>query len=420
MNTLIIGLNFAPEVVGVGKYTGEMAAWLASCGHRVSIVTTRPYYPEKNKARAAWEWPWSREEWRGCSVIRCPLYVPDRWTGLRRLLHLASFAFSSLPAVIAKLFRARADVVAVIAPTLFVAPTALAFAKLTGAKAWIHYQDFEIEAAQSLGMVSSPKLIGLARAVERWLLRRFDLVSAISVPMVRAIESKGVSPERLMLLPNWTDMEKFFPMPNPVAHRDEYKISAERCVVLYSGNLGAKQGVEHVIGAAKILAADPSTSPMFVIAGAGSNAANLQRAASGLPNVLFLPLQTAEKFNEFLNMGDIQLLPQLSEVDNLVMPSKLGAMLAVGRPIIATTVPGTHLAKVIGDAGLLVPPGSSELLAAAIIELASNTGRREAMGQAARQVACSLGTPQEILLKLESKLLEVLASEKVPSNGRPS
>ena len=43
MHILIIGLNFAPELTGVGKYTGEMAAWFARRGHRITVITSPPY-----------------------------------------------------------------------------------------------------------------------------------------------------------------------------------------------------------------------------------------------------------------------------------------------------------------------------------------------------------------------------------------
>jgi colanic acid biosynthesis glycosyl transferase WcaI len=45
MKIRLYGLNFAPELTGIGKYTGEMAAWLAARGHEVRVVTAPPYYP---------------------------------------------------------------------------------------------------------------------------------------------------------------------------------------------------------------------------------------------------------------------------------------------------------------------------------------------------------------------------------------
>lgn len=45
MRFLIYGINYAPELTGVGKYTGEMAEWLKEQGHEVRVVTAPPYYP---------------------------------------------------------------------------------------------------------------------------------------------------------------------------------------------------------------------------------------------------------------------------------------------------------------------------------------------------------------------------------------
>ena len=45
MKILIYGLNFAPELTGIGRFSGDMAAWLAARGHEVWAVTAPPYYP---------------------------------------------------------------------------------------------------------------------------------------------------------------------------------------------------------------------------------------------------------------------------------------------------------------------------------------------------------------------------------------
>ena len=45
MKILIYGLNYHPELTGIGKYTGEMAEWFAKRGHKVRVVTAPPYYP---------------------------------------------------------------------------------------------------------------------------------------------------------------------------------------------------------------------------------------------------------------------------------------------------------------------------------------------------------------------------------------
>ena len=57
LRILIYGLNYSPELTGIGKYTGEMAAWLAERGHDVRVVAAPPYYPAwriRDDYRGAW------------------------------------------------------------------------------------------------------------------------------------------------------------------------------------------------------------------------------------------------------------------------------------------------------------------------------------------------------------------------------
>jgi colanic acid biosynthesis glycosyl transferase WcaI len=418
MRLLIVGLNFAPELTGIGKFTGEMAAWLAGRGHEVSVVTTRPYYPDWKRSPGLTGWTWRGEDWSGCRVMRCPLYVPRRQTGLQRILHLASFGMSSLPAALARALKGKPDVVMVMAPTLFSAPAALAAAWLGSAKSWLHVLDLEVDAAFEMGFIRNRRLIGGARRVERWLMGHFDRVSTISSKMRERIARKGVPLERLIDFPNWVDTNSFRPLADPVPLRRELEIPDQACVVLYSGSLGKKQGLEHVIAAAKLLASEGATSPLFLIAGAGPMRAEVERAAQGLTNLRLLPLQPLDRFNEFLNVADIHLLPQRRDASDLVMPSKLLAMLATGRPVVATALPDSEIARTLVDAGIVVPPEDPPALATAIRLLAVDLGRRQSMGEAAVRLARGSMHAETILRRVETQLL-ALSGGSVPSGLRP-
>jgi colanic acid biosynthesis glycosyl transferase WcaI len=275
---------------------------------------------------------------------------------------------------------------------------------MTGAKAWLHYQDFEIEAGQGLALLRDGALVRAALGLERRLLRSFDLVSTISPRMLEALERKGAPGERLMLFPNWVDTDRIRPLAAPVALRREFGIDDERCVVLYSGNMGRKQGLESVIEAARLLAGESERPPFFVLAGGGATRASLERAAGALPNVLFLPLQPEARFNEFLNMGDIHLLPQRRAVEDRVMPSKLCGIMAAGKPVVAAVPPDSQVATMLGEAAAIVEPENSAALADAIRALAGDPARRRAMGDAARRVALSVLRSDKVLAGAEARL----------------
>src|SRR6185312_5468840 len=162
------------------------------------------------------------------------------------------FAFASLP-VLAGHATWRPDVVFLVAPTLLCAPAAWLFARALRAPAWIHFQDFELDAAAGLDMLRPPGL-GVASRDEAWLLRKFHRVSTISPAMIRTLASKGVPAKRLELFPNWTQLEALYPDPAAGSEvRSKWRVSDSERVALYSGNMGEKQGLETVIDAARQL-----------------------------------------------------------------------------------------------------------------------------------------------------------------------
>ena len=340
MKILLHGINFAPELTGIGKYTGEMAAWLVSQGHEVRVVTAPPYYPAWAVSPGYSAWRYQTEQWQGVRVLRCPLWVPHQPGGLKRLVHLASFALSSIPALLGQLLW-RPQVVWVVEPALFCAPAAVLLARLSGAKAWLHVQDFEVDAAFSLGLLRGARIRALVTKAESWLMRRFDVVSTISKRMHELLLRKGVPAPQAKLAVNWVNMASFA-LPSTAgvaAYRQELQVPPGAVVALYSGNMGGKQGLEVLAEVARLLA-QQAGQVVFVFCGSGAGRADLVARCQGLANVRFMDLQPLERLPDLLATADIHLLPQRADAADLVMPSKLTGMLASARPVVATAHPG--------------------------------------------------------------------------------
>lgn len=418
MRILIYGLNFAPELTGIGRFSGDMASWLAARGHEVRAVTAPPYYPAWQVADGYSGVWWRREKWQGVDVIRCPLYVPKLATGFRRMIHLISFALTSAaPAKWSGLFW-RPDVVFVVEPTAFVAPAGLAASWFSGALSWLHVQDFEFDAAIELGLL--PRVLsGTARGSERWLLRRFGVVSTISPRMVERLEGKGVPDSRTVMFPNWVDTGRILPDADGASFRSELGIGAETIVALYSGNIGEKQGIEQIATAAHYVrenrqAGDPVVQ--FVLAGAGAGREVIEQAVRdhGLGDDTFrlLPLQPEEKLPALLAMADVHLLPQRAEAADLVMPSKLGGMLSSGRPVVASAAAGTQISTTVTSCGEVVEPGDGDAIGAAVLKLARDPDRRKRLGEAARREAEMNWDRDAVLERFEAEILARVAAKK--------
>ena len=408
MKLLIYGINFAPELTGIGKYTGEMAQWLAQAGHEVRVITAPPYYPAWKVGAGYSALHYRSETWQGVRVFRTPLWVPHQPGGLKRLLHLASFALSSLPVLCAQ-WRWKPDVVWVVEPPLMCAPAAVAFASLRGAKSWLHIQDYEVDAAFDLGLIKGQTLRRWVQGAERWLMRRFDRVSTISGRMVDRALSKGVAAEQLLHCPNWVDISGVTPLTAPSIYRAELALPRDAVVALYSGNMGNKQGLEILADVAHLLQDDPRIQ--FVFGGNGSGRSDLQARCAGLRNVRFLDLQPLKRLNQWLGLADVHLLPQRADAADLVMPSKLTGMLASGRAVLATAQPGTELCRVVEQdaaCGVIVPPEDPAAMAEALRALAADPNRRAQLGANGRRYAEAELNRDVILRRFETQLQELL------------
>lgn len=415
LRILLAGSNFRPERIGIGKYSGEMATWLAARGHRVRVVTAPPYYPEWRVAQGYSACAYRRECLDGVEVFRCPVWVPSRLSGLRRLLHLASFSLSSLPVVLGQVFW-RPDVVIVIEPPLMCAPSAWLAARLSGARAWLHIQDFEVDAAFDMGILPPGRLRRWVLVAERRLMRRFDRVSSISPRMCEKLRGKGLAPERVVLFPNWVDLEQIRPQPDDGRLRSELGIPADRFVALYSGNMGEKQGLEVVLEAARLAEGDSRLH--FALCGDGASRERLQNNYAGLSNVSWHSLQPEERLNELLNLADVHLMPQRADVADLMLPSKLTGMLASGRPVLATAMAGTQVAEIVSRCGLVTRPGDAQALWAALVQLLESPDDCKAFSRAARAYAEEWLGQGAVLSRFEQELFSVRGMQQTLGEKR--
>ena len=373
MKILVYGINYSPELTGIGKYTGEMVEWMAQAGHEVRVITAPPYYPQwkVNSLYSAWRY---RREEGDATVWRCPLYVPKQPSTLKRLLHLGSFAVSSFFPLMAQR-RWKPDRIIGVVPTLFCTPGMRLLAKLSGARTLLHIQDYEVDAMLGLGMAGNSrggKVATLASAFERNGLHNVDYVSTISRSMMNKAQEKGVAEEKVIFLPNWSEVARFRDVTADDARalRQKLGVPEGKKIILYSGNIGEKQGLESVIDAADELSAQPW---LFVIVGQGGGKARLENRVRerGLENVKFFPLQSYDALPALLKMADCHLVVQKRGAADAVLPSKLTNILAVGGNAVITAEPDTELGQLCDDhpgIAVCVEPESVSALVAGITQ----------------------------------------------------
>ena len=276
-------------------------------------------------------------------------------------------------------------------PCLFCTPGALLLGNLCGKRTitWLHIQDFELDAAFELGLLQGRLLRYMAEVWERQILLSFGHVSSISTAMVSRLRDKGVKRSNSYLLPNWVDLDFIKPQSETDREKNTYRrnllINTDQIVLMYSGSMNKKQGLDLLVKAIHQLSDLPNL--VWLLAGEGPTKEELVTATIGLPQVHHLPLQPKESLDEWLNAADIHLLPQKSEAADLVLPSKLLGIIASGRPVVATSTPGSELACIAGKTGFCVEPDDVTAFSACIRKLVTDSKLRLHLGKCARNIA---------------------------------
>jgi colanic acid biosynthesis glycosyl transferase WcaI len=369
-STLLIGINFSPELTGIGKYSGEMINWMADNGSKCTVVTTFPYYPTWSVQE-----PYTGKFYKhevskngNVDVFRCPIYIPAKPTGAKRILHDASFFLSSFLVIFMLLFKKRHDYIICMAPPFHIGFLGLFYRFFKGGELIYHIHDMQIEAARDFQIIKSDFAFKVLFKLEYFILRYADHLSTISTGMLAKVKAKINKP--IILFPNWVDTDLFSPMENRNLLKQQWGFTAEDKVVCYSGSIGEKQGLESLISIAKQTEKDAHIK--YIICGNGPYRQRLMEMAAeqGLVNISFMDLQPMETFNIFLNMADVHLVLQKKGAGDLMMPSKLTTIWASGGLALVTAQPDTtlHTAILKHNMAMVIDCEDDELLKQAIIK----------------------------------------------------
>ena len=224
--------------------------------------------------------------------------------------------------------------------------------------------------------------------------------------MVARLVAKGVKPSQTYKFPNWVDLNLIYPQPNTARDANPYchelDIASDKLVLMYSGSMNKKQGLDLLVQVIHQLSDLPQI--IWLLAGEGPTKADLVAATQGLSNVLHLPLQPIERLNDWLNIADIHVLPQKAEAADLVLPSKLLGILASGRPVVATSTPGSELASIVSKVGYCVNPGDAKSFSLRLRDLILDSQLRLHLGKQARSYAENILGKNHILSSFEQQL----------------
>ncbi len=405
---LLVSTNYAPEHTGIGPYATQIAEHWAARGHETHVLAGMPHYPAWSvdpDYRGLWR---TTEERGGVSVHRRRHLVPSRQTAVRRALFEATVLGHQL---VAPPRMGRPDAVLAQLPSLAGGVVASRLAARWKVPFVPVVQDLMGAAAEQSGISGGDRAASAAAAVEGRVLRGATLVGVIHETFVERVEALGVERDRIRVVPNWSHVAA------PSGDREETRARlgwGTAPVVLHSGNMGLKQGLEVLVGAARL---DPEVR--WVLMGDGNQRAALRELAAGVPNVEFLPSVGNDEFPDVLAAADVLAVTQRASVLDMSVPSKLTSYFAAGRPVVASVADGGGTAEEVrrSGAGVLVPPEDPAALLAAVRKLDADRAAADELGaRGPRHVAAHLGR-EAGLARYDALLDEVLADRSGTATG---
>jgi colanic acid biosynthesis glycosyl transferase WcaI len=405
MRILVLTINYWPERTGIGVVLTRRCEYLASFGHEITVCTGMPYYPEWRIHPGYDRKLFLREERNGVTILRSWMWVPKKVTSAKRIVFEASFLASSL---LRTINSRKPELLLVVSPPLGLGLSAAFLGKWWKIPYAFDVQDLQPDAAADLGMLPRHVLPVLYR-LEAMAYRNASLISTVTEGMRKKIVAKGISGDKVVVVPPPADNTLFGVGHVVRGHEFRRKHGLQgKFVVAHSGNMGVKQGLDIMLDAA--LQLREQRDFVFVLAGDGAMRSRLEEraAALSLANIRFLPLQEHAEFLQMLAATDLALVVQLSTVSDIVFPSKTVTLLSAARPVAASVSANSEIGRVIRESGggVVTEPENVEALAAAIKQFFDHPGKRLATGQFGRQYALQHWDETRVLSNFEGHMLK--------------
>jgi len=224
------------------------------------------------------------------------------------------------------------------------------------------------------GWVRHTNRTPLYYAIDKWCLKRYERVIAVSSDLEAECVAIGCDPERVIHIPNAVDAEEFARTAPLAAHE------GRPLVIGALARLSREKGFGLLIAAVEELA-DEGHDVRLVIAGEGELEAELRaRVASSAHAARFEITGFVEDVPAFLEGLDLYCCSSLREG----LPNAVLEAMAFELPVVSTRCGGMEAFLRDGEDGLLVETGSSEAIKAGLRRLIGNPSLREHLGSTAR------------------------------------
>lgn len=334
MRLALVTEAFPPLRISGAMQMRDLARELHAQGHAVTILV-----PDSDIEGA-----WSHEHDGGVEVVRLRAPKAKDMGYVRRTLAELAMPFAMLHNLRKSPFQGRAyDGVAWYSPSIFFGPFVAVLKRRSGCPGYLILRDIFPEWLVDLGIMRRGAAYQFFRLVARSQYALADVIGVQTPANLAYFADAIAAGKRVEVMQNW--LHPHAQKPCSVDLR-EGKLKGRR-VFVYTGNMGAAQGIGKLTGLARALVGDPTIGFAFV--GRGSEAARLQRAAAELPNTVFHHEIPAEEMGGLYAQCDAGLVALDARHRWHNVPGKFISYMHAGLPVLASINPGNDMEEMIRD-----------------------------------------------------------------------
>lgn len=368
MHILFLTDNFPPEGNAPATRTYEHAREWVKLGHKVTVITGAPNFPE-GKVFDGYKNNWySKSDLDGIEVRRVKTYITANEGFIKRILDFISFMFSSF---IAGLFVKKADIIVGTSPQFFTAVSAWALSAIRFKPFVFELRDIWPASITAVGAMKDSFAIKMLERLELFLYKRADSIISVTNAFKKELVERGVDSNKIEVVLNGVDLTKY----KPVKAKDnelslKYNLKG-KFVAGYVGTHGMAHGLETIVSVAEQLKENDNIR--FIFAGGGATRKKVEELVSKkrLSNVVLIDRQPKEIMPKIWSLCDVSLVPLVNnDLFRTVIPSKIFECMGMGIPTIMS-VPDGEATQIIREtgSGLVVDSESINQIKYAILQL---------------------------------------------------
>jgi len=399
MKILILCESFPPEINSISSLYGELVTELSNQGHEVRVVTRTPrtYIAEQDSSQPA------IDSLSGVTVKRIRILPTKRSFIPIRILE----QFSTSGRMFLEGLRGfKPEVILVYSPPLPYVLPAILLHWIRRSAIVLNVQDLYPQTAIDLGYLKNGIFKKLARLLETLAYKNAARVIVHSEGNKSYVVSRGVSDSKISAIPNWIDTEKITPTDKNNEFRQQHGLNG-KFVVSFAGVMGLAQGLGIVLESAEALRSEKNL--IFLLIGDGAMKLEYEKRVSErqLTNVKLLSMQPPEVYPQILAASDLCLVTLDKRLKTPVVPGKLQAIMASGRPVLASVASEGDVPVIIRNAqcGMVVDAGDSGEMTSAIQTMMADQNELSNMGNRGRSYAEQHFAKSTVLVKFTQKLL---------------